>query len=424
MIRTYGQMPKQIFTALHKKSHQMANDDQTISTAIEYRPVLKTVKGLRWGTFTGSPHLPKPKKLHSFACNSKQLISLYDSNIYYGLPQRFQLMKSTNQKFHDLVIWSESDGIVRVKNLKDLNEKPRKLFHISNSDPVTACGSHVKHSNLWFGHESGIISVFTRSDEIMTLIGKKKNLKTFNETFESIIGIKDDEQHDDEETVKSHWNYPIRLVKHKSALIDIKICAEFDVVVSISVDGRTTIWDARKIEYIRTIEPSCNTLQSHLSIVDISPTLGDILTIFTPKGDSELSAIDDENLEVTDGDDFINVSMAIRGKSQLRLHTINAKYINHTFTQGFATAACFSYIKEGTGVNVIAVGFDDGKIRLFSSWTLDLVREIATGLTSPINQLIFTINQHLVFLANQEIQIWGSEGLIGEIPKFHRYKLD
>jgi lysosomal-trafficking regulator len=414
-------MPKQIFTTLHKKSHQLMNNDNQKTFE---RCVLKNVKGLRWGIFTGSPHLPKPEKIHSFACNSKRIISLNDSNVYYGLAHKMHLMKSSNEKFHDLVIWSENDGIVRVKSLKDLNEKPRKLFHISNYDPITACGSHVKHSNLWFGHESGIISVFTRSDEVIPFVVKKKNLRAFNETLESIIGLKDEEQHDDEENISSRWNYPISLVKHKSPIIDIKICAEFDVVLSIAINGQTTIWDARKIEYIRTIEPSCNTLQSQLSIVDISPTLGDILTIFTPKTDNEISTVDDENLEVTDGDDFINVSMAIRGKSQLRLHTINAKYINHTFTNGFATAACFSFIKEGTGVNVIAVGFDDGMIRLFSSWTLDLVREIATGVTSPVNQITYTTNQHLVILANQEIHIWSSEGVGGEVPKFHQFKID
>lgn len=48
MIRTYGQMPSQIFTTMHKRA-SVSNVDQ----GIEFRPILKTVKGLRWGNVTG-----------------------------------------------------------------------------------------------------------------------------------------------------------------------------------------------------------------------------------------------------------------------------------------------------------------------------------------------------------------------------------
>lgn len=356
--------------------------------------------------------------------NSKQLISSSDSNLYYGLSEKMHIMKNIYQKHHELLIWSESDGIVRVKSLKDLDGRTRKLFHISNADHITACGAHLNHSNVWFGHESGVISVLTRSSEPSKVVSmKKRNTKTLNETLESIIGLKDADQHDEEEIIIYQWNYPIYLIKHKSRVIDVKICTEFDIVVSITLDGQTVIWDASKIEYIRTIEAPCNILHAEISLICISPTLGDILTIFTPRKSDELSTLNDE-IEVTDGDDFINVSMAVLDKSQLRLHTINAKYINHNFTHGIATSACFSFIAEGTGVNLIAVGFEEGRIRLFSSWTLDLVREIATEFASPISQIAYTTNQHLVILNDQEIQVWGCDGLTGEIPKFHRFKLD
>jgi len=114
------------------------------------------------------------------------------------------------------------------------------------------------------------------------------------------------------------------------------------------------------------------------------------------------------------------VSMAVAGKSQLRLNTINAKYIQHLFVDGFVTAVCFSFIKEGTGVNVIAAGFDDGTIRIYSTWTLEMIREIATAATCEISRIVFTTNHHLAFLANQEIQVWESEGLTGDMPSFNR----
>lgn len=418
-------MPKQIFTSPHKKSNLSSE------TVTESWPVLKTVKGLRWGSFTGSPQLSKPKLLESHRPNSlvAKLVIIEESNIFYGLPRKCHFMRAPKSDKHDLVLWSESDGIVRVKSLKDANQPTRKLFHIPTHDPVTACGSHVSYSNLWFGHESGNISVYVRTDEKLPTRGKKRNSRTFNDALEAIIGIKEVNAasgiDDDEPTVQSKWNYPIVLVKHRSSIVDLKICVEFQIVVSIDSSGRTVIWDSNTIEYVRAIEASCNTLKSQLTHVAVSPTLGDILTVFTPRSSVDV-ATEEDSFEVSEnisGDDFINVSMAVAGKSQLRLHSVNAKYINHTFADGFVSSVCFSFVKEGTGVNVIAVGFDDGIIRMYSTWTLEMVREIATSATSEISQIIFTSHQHLAFLANHEIQLWDSEGLVGERPAFHNIVL-
>ena len=410
-------MPKQMFTSPHKKASSMS-ESSTGSW-----PVLRTVKGLRWGVFTGSPQLSKPKKISSikkFEGKLAKLVLISEKNFFYGLPDKCHLMRATKHLNQDLVLWNECDGIVRVKSLKDKNARTRKLFHIPISDPITACGCHVKYSSLWFGHESGNISVYVRSEEQSTMQRQNRNSRMFNDTLEAIIGIKEVNSaagEDDEPLVETRWNFPIVLVKHRGEVLDIKVCVEFKIVVSIGRDGRAVIWDAEKIEYIRTIEPACNTFKSQLTHVEISPTLGDILTVFSPQNSVDAAA-DEESFEVTDGDDFISVSMAIVGKSQLRLHTINGKYIKHAFADGFATSACFSFIKEGTGVNVIAVGFDDGVIRMYSTWTLEMIREISTAASCEISQIMFTTHQHLTCLAGQEIQIWESEGLNGESPKF------
>lgn len=415
-------MPKQIFTSAHKKSNSSSN-----SRLVESRQVLQTVNGLRWGSYSGSPQLPKPRKIDNLRCSStiSRLAFVKDSNMFYGLPGKCYLMRASRRESHDLVLWSESDGIVRVKSLKDANQRTRKLFHISSNDPVTTCGSHEKYSNIWFGHESGNISVYVRTDVKSRVIKKEKTTRPLNDALEAIIGIKEvnaaNGSEDDEILVESKWNFPIILVKHRGAIVDIKVCVEFKIVVSISSDSKAVIWDAQKLEYIRTIEPSCNTLKSQLTFVEISPTLGDILTVFSPRTGVDESP-DEESLTVSENssvDDFINISMAIVGKSQLRLHSINAKYINHILTDGFVTSTCFSFIKEGTGVNVIAAGFDDGYIRLYSTWTLENIREIATGAQCGISQIIFTSNHHLAFLSGQEIEVWESEGITGDPPKFN-----
>lgn len=420
MVRTYGQMPKQIFTSPHKKSSSSSEK------AGEIHFVLRGVKGLKWGIFTGSPQLPKPRKLNAknpIPCkqHNPRLVFVRQSNMFFVIPNKSYLMRGRLKNSFDLVLWRENDNVVRTKSLNEL--KTRKLFNAPTCDPITACGSDINYSNLWFGHRSGNISVYVRIDEKQLVKKTEKNQKTLSTALESIIDIKVNEKstnnnEEDFDVVKSYWNYPITLLRHSSTVFAIKICVEFKIVVSIGGDGRAVIWDSQKIEYIRSIEPSCNTLKSSLTHVDISTTLGDILTVFRPKVDS-LESADECFEEIEDkSDDFISISMSITGKSQLKLHNINAKYIGHTFIEGVVVATCFSFIKEGSGINVIAIALSDGTIKLYSTWNLEFVRDISTGY-SRILEISFSTNHFLTILCDQEIHVWGSDGIVAERPNFH-----
>lgn len=243
--------------------------------------------------------------------------------------------------------------------------------------------------------------------------------------MESIIDIKVNDKsisgiEEETEVITTRWNFPITLLRHSASITSIKICTEFKIVVSIAQDGRAVIWDSQKIEFIRSILPPCSSLSTCLTHVDISSTLGDILTVYRPRSDACES--DDDSLEMTENcadDDFVNISMSIAGKSQLRLHNINAKYIGHLFLEGIVMATCFSFIKEGTGINVFAVALNDSSIRLYSTWNLSFVREIATG-CSRISEISFSSSHYLIVLSDQEIHIWGSDGIPNsERPSFH-----
>lgn len=427
MVKTYGQMPKQIFNSPHKKS-VIAEKNQDYVT----QPVLSKVKGLRFGIFTGSPHLPKPKKLTAkspILCKQKnsKLIIVCDMNMFFVIPSSSCLMQGASPNSYDLVLWKESDGIVRTKSLGE--KRSRKIFRAPSCDPITTCGTDINYCNIWFGHASGNISVYSRSDERQYSKSTGKYQDESNETLESILDIRLRNSSNsfnmrDEYITKSKWNCPISLQRHDKEILNIKICTEYKIAVSIGSDGKTVIWDSQRIQYIRTIEPSCNSIGSCLTFVDISKTLGDILTVFRPRSESHgknENDNDDECFEMTEnnGDDFVNVSMAISGKSQLRLHNINGKYIGHTFGDGHVTATCFSFIKEGTGVNVIAAAFVDGSIKLFSTWNLEILREIATGCENLIKEISFSTNHYLVLLTDQEIHLYGSDGLAIERPNFH-----
>lgn len=139
------------------------------------------------------------------------------------------------------------------------------------------------------------------------------------------------------------------------------------------------------MQFIRSIaRPSICKAPIYLGA--ISPTLGDIITIHITDSNalhnsSENIFATHECLEATENidDDFVNVPMEVGGKSLMRLHTINAKYITHISIPEQVRCVNYSFIKEGTGINVIATGFDGGIVRLWSSWDLTLIKEINVG---------------------------------------------
>lgn len=167
MVKTYGQMPKQIFMSPHKKSSAACEK----SHDLHY--VLHGVKGLKWGAFTGSPQLPKPRKLSAkIPIPNKQrntkLIPVHRQNMFFVIPSKASLMQGVLKNSYDLVLWKENDGVVRTKSLTE--KKSRKIFNTPICDPITACGSDVNYSNVWFGHQSGNISVYVRIDERQQVI--------------------------------------------------------------------------------------------------------------------------------------------------------------------------------------------------------------------------------------------------------------
>lgn len=169
-----------------------------------------------------------------------------------------------------------------------------------------------------------------------------------------------------------------------------------------------------------------------VTLVTISPTLGDVITVHSidpqqPQPSTENEDVPvpakaaSECLEATESidDDFVNVPIDLTGKSLMRLHTINAKYVNHVIDSDAIRACTYSSIKEGTGINVIATGYSDGIVRLWSSWDLTLVKEIHVGGKVDVVSLTYSTYQHLVVLTSDNIiQVWESLGLVGNPPKF------
>lgn len=203
---------------------------------------------------------------------------------------------------------------------------------------------------------------------------------------------------------------------------------------------------------MRSIQrPSICTI-APVSLVAISPTLGDIVTVHsvqkpphyiatasaaatTETSNSSVTSTspsdcheatetvvsnDEEDGDDEDNDDFVSVPIDLTGKSLIRVHTINAKYVGHMIDSDPIRACTYSSMKEGTGVNVIATGYAGGIVRLWSSWDLQLIKEIHMAAAKvDVCSLAFSTYQHLIVLTSDNIiQVWESSGLIGAAPKF------
>ncbi|XP_067644932.1 lysosomal-trafficking regulator [Eurosta solidaginis] len=474
MIKTYGQMPRQLFKNVHPQT-------KTLNYCLGAKDVLSTVRGLRWGVYLGSPQLPTPTlgNIYKIA-GAEYLVSFNNTNVVYGLPAKSCIMQGAEVDTFNVISWDYDDHIVRIQPLNKLYTKPKNILRSNVIDDITACGSDPNSNQLWFGHKSGRISIYkcASADINSRPVKSRQNYirglrRSYNSAFRklttksfvdesdtsnvapllsSAIGAaSSDAPHRD--SADLIWSGPNILLRHTDEITSIRLSVEFKIAVSAGRDGIAVIWDLNNWNYIRTIERPAEIHHSPITVIAISPTLGDIVTVHSipqplvQKSATELQQNENDNkyfangeqqqqhvndalatsptapdecFEVTEEslDDFVNVSINPNGKSILRLHTANARYVQHIVNEDRILAATYSYIKEGVGVNVIATAIEGGTIRLWSSWNLSFVSEIITGI-SNIKSISYSTHQHLVALTkDSHIQVWESEGLYGNSPKF------
>lgn len=139
MVRTYGQMPRQLLTTPHPASSLTKFSQQGINS-----PKNISVKGLRWGTFTGSPELSEPKMCHFYQQYDLQfsnLVALVDTNVLYGLPKNSSIMQGSESDTINLISWNDSDGIIGIRPLCDDNTPMKPLLRECSFDRVSCCGT-------------------------------------------------------------------------------------------------------------------------------------------------------------------------------------------------------------------------------------------------------------------------------------------
>lgn len=454
MVRTYGQMPRQLFDQPHAPAlvplRIIASDQST--------HISSHVKGLRWGAFTGSPQLTEPVLAQVFPPHDRmtfqRIFAMPRTNVCYALPLGSNVMQGNEADTMNVVIWNDPDGIVRSRPMNEQllsSAQPSRLWAAPIDDPITCCGSDPNSDQLWFGHRSGRVVVhqwhsgaavqqqkFNKSRFVQH--SSTFNFSSYNSAFQRFVkSHSDSSQSLSAVPGASKWREPVVLIHHTDQVSAIAISNEFKIAVTVGRDGNAAIWDTNTLEYVRSLgRPSiCPT--APVVLVAISPTLGDIVTVHSVEDaaqSSELAVTSDDCLEATEDednlhengvdeelDDFVTVPLNLaKSKCVMRLHTVNAKYVCHLVDSDTIRCVAYSSVEEGTGVNVIATGYTMGIVRLWSSWDLTLVREIhSSGAdeAADVMSVAFSVYQHLVVLdGNNVIRVWQSDGLLGRPPKF------
>jgi hypothetical protein len=191
MVKTYGQTPKQLFKAPHPLPGPWARSQDRARVGRAVEPMASVV-GLRWGHFLGSPDDPDPvcELIMNHGAPVMSLIALPTGEVF-GLGPNFCLMvmyskekgigevilywmyliddcpvffplgllsmHSMDVLWAAIVSWGHPDGVLRVRNKRDLPAV--NFLHWKSPDDVTCCASVPDCRLLFFGGSSGAITV-------------------------------------------------------------------------------------------------------------------------------------------------------------------------------------------------------------------------------------------------------------------------
>uniref|UniRef100_A0A8C5M6R0 Lysosomal trafficking regulator n=1 Tax=Leptobrachium leishanense TaxID=445787 RepID=A0A8C5M6R0_9ANUR len=123
----------------------------------------------------------------------------------------------------------------------------------------------------------------------------------------------------------------VHLYGHSAEITSLFVCKPFSILISVSKDGTCIIWDLNRLCYVQSLTGH----KSPVTAVSASETTGDIATVCDSVG----------------------------GGSDLRLWTVNGDLVGHVHCREIICSVAFSNQPEGTSVNVIAGGLENGVVR-------------------------------------------------------------
>ncbi|KAI1732503.1 beige/BEACH domain-containing protein [Ditylenchus destructor] len=349
MVRTYGQMPLQLFPSPHLP-HLNSNGNSTTgnrysdglrrSASVEKRQLFRSVQGLRWGEFVGSPetddkYCSSPSYVFGLGKNerishlssiykdgfercfgvgtSTELIANYKSDRKDALRRNFELAVSS------ILSWRFSDNVLRIK-LVECQQSAVNSGWINLIDMQSLELAKVVFSPssdlLYMGFKCGLIRVYSLSFGMGKWVISPKS----------------------------------ELFGHEYAITSLEASDEFHVLLSTSVDAKICLWDSNRLEFVSTFslpQPTNNNTEETVTLSCISKINCDICVVLQSG--------------------FC---------SRVVLYTVNGKIVGVHEEKLTVTSLAMTNMQEGTAINCLAIGLQSGVIRLLEMWTMSVIRDI------------------------------------------------
>jgi WD40 repeat protein len=267
---------------------------------------------------------------HLIALNHDNLITCY------GMPKSTGIIAKYNSDRMDALrrgfelaltaalSWRFNDNILRIKLMQSEDSLWINLMDL-HSLKVSKIAFSPSNDHLYIGFENGLI-------------------RTYSLTF------KNDQK---------QWAIAQRgeLFAHTYSISSLQISDNFHIALSTSTDSTACLWDTNRLEFIRKLTPTSKDAEETLTLSCISSISGDIALVFD----------------------------SLRIGSRVSLYTVNGDVIGHHNSGHKITSIAMTNLDEGCGINCLALGMENGVIRLLDMWTLGTVRLISCErFTDPI----------------------------------------
>ncbi|KRZ17780.1 Lysosomal-trafficking regulator, partial [Trichinella zimbabwensis] len=389
MVKTFGQLPLQLFTKPHPTRTVSSNNDSngTISAAAmattsEYS--FCPARGLRWGNYVGSPEGQVPRLIyaqpiidilsplaHVFILPCGSLVFVPEKAALVVVYYPCKLNPSPSSSVRQQVLSRASalilslrfdfaDCIIKLK-CEHLPTSSGRYSQFDVSEwadlmlaydfQVTAYSSFVETTVFCFGTDLGTLQVVRlKGNCFPNEKQQSQNLQTSCTVLKTLYG-------------------------HSASVSTVTQSTQHGIIVSGSAAGELFIWDLNRLCFIRKLTGH----EGRLSLCAISSS-----------SSCDIVSVSDEDVG-----------------SELMLHTVNGHLVGRVHSNVTICSLALSNLAEGVSINCIATGLQNGVIRIWDRWKLSLIQELRSDeVLRPVISLTYTCNcSQLVALLNDNTVI-------------------
>ena len=332
MIETYGQTPIQLLDSAHPLPMADLVSDKAANV-----PVLSSVTGMTFGSYVGAPgqHSPTVVWQQSQAVKVTALVRI-ETNEIIGLPAKCVLIGQYNA----------GRTLGRIPSALQLTRS--HLLTWGHADCSLHCHSHGEQDTrmklkdtlqMWDGISTGASHARVSAVWLGHMSGR---ISVYHVNFK--------------QGQTPELSGPEYLHGHCSPVTCLQLCPEFSVGMSASSDGTIITWDLSSLRFLHFIKLGPSSPASSL-LASMSGKSGDI---------------------------------AVVRCNTLYLLSINLNLISETEVEGRVTALTFSNEEEGVSINCVALGMDNGRVKLYSSLDLKFLRDVSGAPMSPVTSLVYS----------------------------------